>query len=164
MCIRDRGTGTTILDLDYRSNLWSGMAQARSRVGAVLSRVDVAVGNREECEMAVGASDPEKAADALLERGVKLAIVKQGPKGTLAKTADERVWVEARQVDVINGLGAGDAFGGALIHGLVEGWDLEKTIRYASAAGAYVCACIECSTAMPTQEQLSTFVETGGLP
>ena len=64
------------------------MVQARSRVGAVLSRVDVAVGNREECEMAVGVSDPEKAADALLERGVKLAIVKQGPKGTLAKTAD----------------------------------------------------------------------------
>ena len=161
---RDRGAGTTILDLDYRSNLWSGMAQARSRVGAVLSRVDVAVGNREECEMAVGVSDPEGAADALLERGVGLAIVKQGPKGTLAKTADERVWVEAQEVTVLNGLGAGDAFGGALIHGLVEGWDLERTIRYASAAGAYVCSHIECSTAMPTQKQLSTFVETGVLP
>ena len=127
---RDRGTGTTILDLDYRSNLWSGMAQARSRVAAVLSRVDVAVGNRQECEMAVGVSDPEAAADALLERGVS----------------------------------AGDAFGGALIHGLVEGWDLERTIRYASAAGAYVCARIECSTAMPTREQLDAFVETGVLP
>ena len=161
---RDRSNGVTILDLDYRSNLWSGMAQARSRVAAVLSRVDVAVGNRQECEMAVGVSDPEGAADALLERGVKLAIVKQGPKGTLAKTADERVWVDAWDVDVVNGLGAGDAFGGALIHGLVEGWDLERTIRYASAAGAYVCLHIECSTAMPTLEQLSAFVETGVLP
>jgi 5-dehydro-2-deoxygluconokinase len=140
------------------------MAQARSRVAAVLSRVDVAVGNREECEMAVGVSDPESAADALLERGIRLAIVKQGPKGTLAKTADERVWVEAWDVDVVNGLGAGDAFGGALIHGLVEGWDLEQTIRYASAAGAYVCSHIECSTAMPTQEQLGIFMETEGLP
>ena len=161
---RDRGTGATILDLDYRSNLWSGMAQARSRLAAVLSRVDVAVGNRQECEMAVGISDPEAAADALLERGVSLAIVKQGPKGTLAKTEDERVWVEAIPVNVLNGLGAGDAFGGALIHGLVEGWDLERTIRYASAAGAYVCARIECSTAMPTREQLDAFVETGVLP
>ena len=110
------------------------------------------------------AIEPEAAADALLERGVRLAIVKQGPKGTLAKTEDERVWVEAIPVDVLNGLGAGDAFGGALIHGLVEGWDLERTIRYASAAGAYVCARIECSTAMPTREQLDAFVETGVLP
>ena len=161
---RGPSSGLTILDLDYRSNLWSSMAQARSRVAAVLSRVDVAVGNREECEMAVGVSDPDSAADALLERGVRLAIVKQGAKGTLAKTADERVWVEAWDVDVVNGLGAGDAFGGALIHGLVEGWDLEQTIRYASAAGAYVCSHIECSTAMPTQEQLGFFMETGALP
>lgn len=161
---RGPSSGLTILDLDYRSNLWSSMAQARSRVAAVLSRVDVAVGNREECEMAVGVSDPESAADALLERGVRLAIVKQGPKGTLAKTADERVWVEAWDVDVVNGLGAGDAFGGALIHGLVEGWDLEQTICYASAAGAYVCSHIECSTAMPTQEQLGIFMEAGALP
>ena len=85
-------------------------------------------------------------------------------RGVADSTLQVPPFDEAWDVDVVNGLGAGDAFGGALIHGLVEGWDLERTIRYASAAGAYVCLHIECSTAMPTLEQLHTFVETGVLP
>ena len=75
----------------------------------------VAVGNREECEVAVGETDPNRAADALLDRGVELAVVKQGPKGVLAATRDERVEVPPFPVEVVNGLGAGDAFGGALV-------------------------------------------------
>ena len=75
----------------------------------MLESVDVAIGNREECAVAVGETEPERAADALLERGVELAIVKQGPRGTLAKTCDGSVWVSATKVNVTNGLSAGDA-------------------------------------------------------
>lgn len=149
----------TVVDLDYRSNLWKSADQARSRVSAVLGHVDVAVGNLDECEMAVGRSDPEGAADALLARGARLAVVKQGPRGTLAKTAEQSVFVEATPVEVLNGLGAGDAFGGALVHGLLEGWPLERTIRVASAAGALVASRLECSTAMPTTDELLAFAE-----
>lgn len=85
-----------IVDLDYRENLWAYPQQASERVWNVLESVDVAIGNREECAVAVGETEPERAADALLERGVELAIVKQGPRGTLAKTCDESVWVPAR--------------------------------------------------------------------
>lgn len=56
--------------------------------------------------------------------------------GSLAVTADERVEVPPTPIDVVNGLGAGDAFGGAVCHGLLSGWSLEETIRFASAAGA----------------------------
>jgi 5-dehydro-2-deoxygluconokinase len=53
-------------------------------------------------------------------------------------------------VEVVNGLGAGDAFGGSLCHGLLSGWDLERTMRYANAAGALVASRLACSSAMPT--------------
>jgi 5-dehydro-2-deoxygluconokinase len=144
----------TVLDLDYRPMFWESAAAASEQVAPVLEQVTVVVGNREECAVAVGETDPHRAADALLERGVELAIVKQGPKGVLAKTRDEEVEVAPIEVDVVNGLGAGDAFGGALCHGILSGWGLERTIAFANAAGAIVASRRECSTAMPTSAEV----------
>ena len=148
----------TILDLDYRPMFWSGPTEAAAELESVLGQVTVAVGNREECEVAVGESDPIRAADALLERGVELAVVKQGPRGVLAKTRDELVEVPVHPVEIVNGLGAGDAFGGALCHGLLEGWDLERTLRFANVAGAIVASRRECSTAMPTTAEVESMI------
>lgn len=119
----------------------------------------MAIGNREECLVAVGESDPDRAAAALLDRGVELAIVKRGPEGVLAVTADERVEVAPVPVNVVNGLGAGDAFGGAVCHGLLAGWDLARTIRFANVAGAIVAGQLQCSTAMPTEAEVNTVLE-----
>ncbi|GLJ61497.1 5-dehydro-2-deoxygluconokinase [Microbacterium barkeri] len=155
---RERRTHT-ILDLDYRPMFWEDPALATEQIGQVLDQVTVAVGNREECQVAVGETEPQRAADALLERGVELAIVKQGPRGVLAKTRDEVVEVPVHAVDVINGLGAGDAFGGALCHGLLEGWSIERTLRFANVAGAIVASRRECSTAMPTADEVENTLQ-----
>ncbi len=144
----------TILDLDYRPMFWHDPSEAHEQVDRALSMVTVAVGNREECEVAVGESDPDRAAEALLDKGIELAIVKQGPKGVLARTRDQRVEVKPFPVEVVNGLGAGDAFGGALCHGLLAGWPLERVLRFASVAGAIVASRLECSTAMPTDHEV----------
>jgi 5-dehydro-2-deoxygluconokinase len=144
----------TILDLDYRTMFWSSPEEATAQVTRALEHVTVAIGNREECEVAVGETDPMRAADALLERGVELAIVKQGPKGVLAKTKDETVEVPPYLVDVVNGLGAGDSFGGAICFGLLQGWGLEQMLKFANVAGALVAGRLECSTAMPTREEV----------
>ncbi|HEY0246821.1 MAG TPA: 5-dehydro-2-deoxygluconokinase [Gryllotalpicola sp.] len=149
----------TILDLDYRPMFWSSPADAAAEVGVALEQVTVAVGNREECEIAVGETEPQRAADALLERGVELAIVKQGPRGVLAKTRDETVEIPPHRVQVVNGLGAGDGFGGALCHGLLQGWDLERVIRFANIAGAIVATRRECSTAMPTTAEVDAVMK-----
>lgn len=151
--IRGR-TEHTILDLDYRPMFWESKEEAHEAVSEILPQVTVAVGNREECEVAVGETDPDRAARALLDAGVQLAVVKQGPKGTLAMTRDERVEVAPTPIDVTNGLGAGDSFGGSLCHGLLEGWSLTETIQAASAAGALVATRLECSTAMPSEPEL----------
>jgi len=148
----------TVLDLDYRPMFWASAAEAAAAVGPALDQVTIAIGNADECEVAVGERDPDRAADALLERGIELAIVKRGPKGVLAKTRDQRIEVLPIPVEVVNGLGAGDAFGGALCRGLIEGWPLEQTLRFANAAGAIVATRFECSTAMPTGDEVDAFL------
>ena len=149
----------TILDLDYREMFWETPELATVQIAAALDKVTVAVGNKEECQVAVGETEPMRAADALLERGIELAIVKQGPKGVLAKTRDGAVEVPPYPIDVINGLGAGDSFGGALCYGLLQGWELEQILRFANVAGAIVASRLECSTAMPTTDEVMAIVK-----
>lgn len=144
----------TVLDLDYRAMFWNSRDDAHDQITAALDQVTVAVGNREECLVAVGETEPSRVADALLAHGLDLAVVKQGPKGVLAATAEERVEVPAFPVQVLNGLGAGDAFGGALVHGLLSGWGLRRMIEFANVAGALVASRLECSTAMPTSAEV----------
>jgi len=149
----------TILDLDYRPMFWASKELASAEVEKALSKVTIAIGNKEECEVAVGEIEPIRAADALLERGVEIAVVKQGPKGVLAKTKDEFVEVPPYFVDVVNGLGAGDSFGGAFCYGMLQGWGLEKVLKFANIAGAIVATRLECSTAMPTFEEVDEILK-----
>ncbi|MFE0202281.1 5-dehydro-2-deoxygluconokinase [Streptomyces sp. NPDC058985] len=144
-------SGTTVFDLDWRPMFWADPDQARPYYAEALRHATVAVGNLDECEIATGVREPRACAEALLAAGVELAVVKQGPKGVLAVHRDGRsAEVEPVPVEVVNGLGAGDAFGGALCHGLLSGWELERIMRYANAAGALVASRLACSSAMPT--------------
>jgi len=151
---RSEGRGVTVHDLDHRPMFWAADDDPGAWARAALAHATVAVGNRDEVAVAVGTREPDEAAQALLELGVRLAIVKRGPDGVLARTREERVEVRPVPVDVVNGLGAGDAFGGALVHGLLAGWPLERTIRLANAAGAYVAGQLACADAMPTIHDL----------
>jgi 5-dehydro-2-deoxygluconokinase len=144
----------TVLDLDYRPMLWASREEARRHISAALASVTVAVGNLDECETAVGEREPARAAAALLDHGIELAIVKRGPKGVMAATRDETVEVPPFPVEVVNGLGAGDGFGGAVCHGLLAGWPLRRILEFANVAGAIVASRLECSTAMPTTAEV----------
>ena len=154
-----RDGGITVHDLDHRPMFWPDESEATRYAREALAHATVAVGNRDEVAVATGTRDPADAADALLELGVELAVVKRGPEGVLARTRDERVEVPPVPVEVVNGLGAGDAFGGALVHGLLENWPLERTIRLANAAGSHVAGKLLCSDAMPTLDELREVVE-----
>jgi 5-dehydro-2-deoxygluconokinase len=149
----------TILDLDYRPSFWTSRDDAHDGALEALAHVTIAVGNLGEVEVAIGAGGADVAADRLLDLGVQLAVVKLGPEGVLAKTREERVEVPPTPIDVVNGLGAGDGFGGALCHGVLSGWTLDETIRYASAAGAIVASRLSCSEAMPTNEEVRALLE-----
>ena len=157
--------GITVLDLDYRPMFWRSREAARAQYQEALRHVTVAVGNQDECQTAVDTREPRQAAAALHELGVGLAVVKQGPEGVLASRADpsgERlVQVPPVPVNVVNGLGAGDAFGGALCHGLLAGWDLERVMRFANTAGAIVASRLACADAMPTSAEVDALLNSG---
>ncbi|MEM7342560.1 MAG: 5-dehydro-2-deoxygluconokinase [Actinomycetota bacterium] len=150
----------TVLDLDWRPQFWPDAATARAELDPVLGQVTMAIGNRAECEVAVGERDPERAAEALLARGMDGAIVKLGGDGVLVATADGlREQIEPFPVEVVCGLGAGDAFGGAVCHGLLAGWDLARCARAGNAAGAIVASRLMCADDMPYQEEIDAVLD-----
>jgi 5-dehydro-2-deoxygluconokinase len=151
--------GITILDLDYRPMFWPSREEARAQVQRALDHVTVAVGNLDECDTAVGEREPRAAVRALADRGVEVVVVKQGPKGVLAFDGTTEVEVPPVPVKVVNGLGAGDAFGGALCHGLLAGWDLERQMRFCNAAGALVASRLACADAMPDAAEVEALLE-----
>lgn len=155
----------TVLDLDWRPSFWPDVATATRELDQVLDQVTMAIGNRTECEVAVGESDPDRAADALLARGLSAAIVKMGGDGVLVATADGlREQIPPYPVEPVCGLGAGDAFGGALCHGLLEGWDLARCARAGNAAGAIVAARLMCADDMPYLADIELVLERGSVP
>jgi 5-dehydro-2-deoxygluconokinase len=154
-----RRTPHVVLDLDYRPTFWASEAEARRVIGAAVDDATVAVGNRAECEIAVGTSDADEAVDALIARGVELAVVKLGGDGVLVATRGERTLVPPLRVEVVSGLGAGDAFGGALCHGILSGWTPVEAVEFANAAGALVASRLLCADAMPTEGEVRELLE-----
>ena len=156
--MRDPGA-TTILDLDWRPVLWPDPDSAPDRYRAALRHASVVVGNRAEVAVAVSELEPEAAASALLTLGPRLAIVKLGGEGVLVATEAGSEVVPPIRVEVVNGLGAGDAFGGALCHRLLAGDSPADAVRFANAAGAHVVARLACADAMPTEVEVLELLE-----
>jgi len=152
----------SIIDLDYRPSFWPSADAARAAAQEAISMCTIAIGNIAECQVALGISDPQEAATELIKRGVRIAIVKMGGDGVLLATQNERIVIAPRSIKLVCGLGAGDAFGGAFVHGLLSGWGLQEIGEFANAAGAYLASELMCSDAMPTIEVLNNFIGTGG--
>jgi 5-dehydro-2-deoxygluconokinase len=144
-----------VLDLDYRPMFWPSREEARRWVQEALPHATVAVGNLDEWQTATGTRDPRRAAST---PGLELAVVKQGPAGVLARRGDEWAEVPPVPVEVVNGLGAGDAFGGALCHALLAGWELERAMRFCNAAGALVASRLACADAMPAEDEVEALL------
>ena len=154
------GADPTILDLDYRPAFWTSATEAGRWSWEAIALATVVVGNLDECEVVTGTRDPARIAADLLAAGPRLAVIKLGPDGAMAVSRLGQVRIPAVPVQVVNGLGAGDAFGGALCHGLLAGWDLARTVRFASAAGAIVASRIACADAMPTTAEVQAVLNT----
>ena len=154
----------TVFDLDWRPSLWPMGSNPRAKYQRAIEQADVVVGNRAEVAAAlnlgdVDARDYHAAAELLLESGVDVAIIKLGAEGVYVGTAAGSFeLIGATPVDVVCGLGAGDAFGGALCDGLLAGDHITDVVARASAAGAYVAARLACADAMPSRAELDDFI------
>jgi 5-dehydro-2-deoxygluconokinase len=138
--------GTSVFDLDWRPSLWDepGAYPELAREAAALA--DVVVGNREEVAAAGGL-------DRLLEL-TPTVILKRGGDGAVLYDDGEIVDVAGVPVEVVNGLGAGDAFGAAIGYAIVRGIGLRAGVELGNRAGAFVAQRVPCSEAMPRLEDL----------
>jgi 5-dehydro-2-deoxygluconokinase len=158
MAALQRHRHTAIFDLDYRPSFWSGADQYRQAVRAALPRADIVVGNEDEVRAATNVEDPRQGIAALRALGPSVMILKRGGEGAALYEGDRVIEVPPVRMDVVNGLGAGDAFLASVTHGLLRGINLEIAVRRANWAGAYVASQVPCSEAMPYLRDVDTAV------
>jgi 5-dehydro-2-deoxygluconokinase len=139
--------GTSILDLDWRPTLWNDEADFPQQALEAAAAADVLVGNEEEIDAAGGL-------DALLALGPSAVVVKRGAEGATLFQHGERTDVSGVPTEVVNGLGAGDAFAAGLGYAIVRGLGLLEGVRLGNTAGAIVASRVACSEAMPTLVEL----------
>ena len=137
----DAHRGTTIFDLDWRPSLWERTEEYPVLVREALAAADLVIGNEEEVD-AAGAGD------------ARPLVVKRGERGATVYEDGEETEVPGSPVEVVNGLGAGDAFAAAVGHGLLRGLPLVEAVRRGNVAGAIVASQLACSEAMPRLDQL----------
>ncbi len=142
----------TILDLDWRPQLWPNAGAYAAAIADALPRADTVIGGA--VEFAAAGIAP---ADALA-RGPALVIVKRGPEGAAVIDGSGMREVPGLHVAVVNGLGAGDAFAAAFGAALLAGHGADEAVRRANAAGAIVASRLSCATAMPTPAEIDALL------
>jgi 5-dehydro-2-deoxygluconokinase len=133
--------GTTIFDLDWRPVLWNETAAYPELAAEAAAVADIVIGNEEEVAAARLGELPR-------------LVLKRGERGATVIEDGETIDVPGYPVEVVNGLGAGDALAAALGHGLLHGLSLAEATRRGTVAGALVAAQLACSEAMPRLEEL----------
>jgi 5-dehydro-2-deoxygluconokinase len=175
-----RSAGAKVyLDLDFRFDQWEDPRDYAVEVAHALSCVDIALGTEEEVLAAAGAGIPrvqdsqmssplvegdlDGAIANLLDHGLEALVVKRGAGGAeVHLRGGEVVSAEPFTVDVLNVLGAGDAFAAGLIYGISKGWDWKRCLRMANATGAIVVTRPGCANFMPTESEALAFVDAEG--
>lgn len=174
---------TVVLDIDFRPDQWHDVRAFGVQVRAALRLVDVVIGTEDEVNAAMLTSTEQmqlthsQVSDArvtgdtgtsvkrMLDAGPEALVLKTGSRGAQVHLADGAVIdVPGFPVEVYNILGAGDAFGGGFLYGLVHGWDWYRSARLGNACGAIVVTKHGCANFMPTMPEVEAFVaDYGGL-
>ena len=128
-----------VVDIDYRADQWESAAAFAGQMQTLLPSATMAVGTEEEIVAASGSSDPKRGAAALLESGIDAVVLKRGARGaTVFRTQRPPADVAPFPIEVLNVLGAGDAFASGFLYGYLQGWPLERAARMGNACGAIV--------------------------
>jgi len=161
---RARTAGRDVfLDLDYRPDQWGSRAEYAETVRRLSSRSTIVVGTEDEVIAAADDNDLPRAIDAVLASGPETLIVKRGADGaSICSRGGAPREVPSFPIEVLNVLGAGDAFASGLIWGLRRGLPLERAVRMGNAVGAIVVTRHGCANFMPTEPEVEEFVAAKG--
>ncbi len=145
---------TTALD-----TCWDSKGQWMSVLEPCLQYVDYCVPSIEEARMVTGKYEPADVAKVLMDKGVGIVALKMGSEGCYIRSKDTELRIPIYKVDAIDALGAGDAFAAGFLAGIVNGWDLEKTGKFANATGAFCVTALGATTGIKDQTTIETFIE-----
>jgi 5-dehydro-2-deoxygluconokinase len=158
-----RAGASVVVDVDYRPMLWPDAATFGGAVRTLARMADIVIGTEQELEAAAGESEEETAVCRLLELGPTALIVKRGASGAAIRSRDgPGVHVPPFAVDILNTIGAGDAFASGFLYGYLQEWPLDRAARLGNASGAIVVGRHGCSIAMPTFHEIEAFVADRG--
>jgi 5-dehydro-2-deoxygluconokinase len=156
---------TVVLDIDYRPTLWEDARAFGPTMRLVITEVDLAVGTEEEIKAAADEADIDKAVQRLLAigRNLRALVVKRGQLGSTVFTAQgERIDAPPFPIEILNVLGAGDAYVSGFLYGYRHGWDWYKCARFGNATGAIVVTRHACANDMPYEQEALDFVQERG--
>jgi 5-dehydro-2-deoxygluconokinase len=152
-----------VVDIDYRPDQWEHTSAFADQMAALLESATLAVGTEEELAAATGIARVEAGAAALLARGIEALVLKRGEHGsTIFRRGAMPSDVPPFPVEVLNVLGAGDAFASGFLYGYLQGWPLERAARLGNACGAIVVTRHGCANFMPTLDEVAAFVADRG--
>jgi 5-dehydro-2-deoxygluconokinase len=158
-----RASVPVIVDVDYRADQWDSATAFATEVRALLHSATLAVGTEEEIAAATGSPSVEQGAATLLESGIEALVLKRGARGsTIFRSNAAPSDVAPFVVEVLNVLGAGDAFASGFLYGYLQGWPLERAARLGNACGAIVVTRHGCANFMPTLDEVAVFVAERG--
>ncbi len=155
---------TVVVDLDYRADQWDDPRTFGSNVRDLLRRAAIGMGTEEEICAAAGSASAPDGIRSLLRTGVPCLVVKEGARGSCVYWPDGGcVHAAPFSVQVMNVLGAGDAFAAGFLYGYLQQWPLDRCARFGNATGAIVVTRHGCANFMPTRDEVEAFVrERGG--
>jgi 5-dehydro-2-deoxygluconokinase len=151
------------LDIDLRKTLWPDLDTFGINLRAAIRLAHIVIGTEEEISAATQLKDVNASVKLILDLGAEVVAVKRGSEGASLFTADGKIHTaKPFQVDVLNVLGAGDAWASGFIYGYLNGWEWERCIRHGNATGAIVVTQHACANAMPTYDEVQAFIESNG--
>jgi len=159
------GGAAVMLDIDYRPTLWDDPRAFGPMLRRIVAEADLAVGTEEEIKAAADEADIETATTRLrkLSRDLQALIVKRGQRGSTVFPADgEPIDAPPFPAEVLNVIGAGDAFVSGFLYGYRRGWNWRKCARFGNATGAIVVTRHACANDMPYEQEALDFVAAGG--
>jgi 5-dehydro-2-deoxygluconokinase len=159
-----RAAGATLLvDIDYRPSVWPSADAFGTNVRSLMKHAQLAIGTEEEVCAATGADDAFAGARRLVDAGLAALILKRGGNGAVVfRPGEQPVSVAPFKIEVLNVLGAGDAFASGFLYGFVNGWTLEEAARFGNATGAIVVTRHGCANFMPTLPEVHDFFRGQG--
>jgi len=158
-----RAGAAVIVDIDYRPAVWPDARACGVAVRTLARLADIVIGTEQELAIAASEPDVASAARRILELGPSAVVLKRGAGGaTIWRDGGPGADVQPFHVEILNTLGAGDAFASGFLYGFLHEWPLERAVRLANASGAIVVGRHGCSSAMPTMDEIETFVAHRG--